>query len=438
MTRPPVRGDDAFDGPRHGRRDPEVGGPDGEADLPDHEPPDDEVDAPYGVDGADEVDEDVEYYDPDREGGFSSDWDDEDGYEYEEVRPQSGRMRRVLILGGAALVLVLVAVGGAAMFVRDTLDPGGPPGEEVLFTVPVGSSVNAVADLLADEGIISDAQIFRWYMRWRGVESFQAGNYILRQNMAAWDVVDALSGEPLPLESVAFTVPEGLTLAEVPGAIAEDIPAFDPAAIEALIAGGTIRPALLDPSITNLEGFLFPDTYQLLAGQGPEAAIQRMAEQFDAVATEIDLVNRAAALGYTPYQIVTIASLIQEEYGIVEEMPMIARVVYNRLDVGEPLGIDATSRYEAVLAGRDRNDIDLESDSPYNTRRQAGLPPTPIAMPGRAALEAALAPADGPWFYYVRDPDESRTPPGGHFFTDSAREFNQVKEQCEAAGLGCG
>ena len=79
----------------------------------------------------------------------------------------------------------------------------------------------------------------------------------------------------------------------------------------------------------------------------------------------------------------TIASLIQEEYGIVEEMPKIARVIYNRLDIGEPLGIDATSRYEAVLAGRDRNDIDFERDSPYNTRRNAGLPPTPIAAPGR-------------------------------------------------------
>ena len=82
--------------------------------------------------------------------------------------------------------------------------------------------------------------------------------------------------------------------------------------------------------------------------------------------------------------------------------------------MGEPLGIDATSRYEAVLAGRDRDDIDLESESPYNTRLNAGLPPTPIALPGRAALEAALAPADGPWIFYVRDPDASRTPPGGH------------------------
>src|SRR5690606_32039630 len=201
---------------------------------------------------------------------------------------------------------------------------------------------------------------------------------------------------------------------------------------------GTIRPASLDPAVTSLEGFLFPDTYQLLAGQGEEAALRRMADQFDAVAAEIDLAGRAAALGRTPYEIVVIASLIQEEYGIPEEMGRIARVIYNRLEIGEPLGIDATSRYEAVLAGRDREDLDFESDSPYNTRRQAGLPPTPIAAPGRLALEAALDPAEGDWIFYVRDPNTERTPEGGHFFTASAAEFSQVKAECEAAGLGCG
>jgi UPF0755 protein len=163
-----------------------------------------------------------------------------------------------------------------------------------------------------------------------------------------------------------------------------------------------------------------------------------MVQEFDAVAAEIDLEGRAAALGMTPYEIVTIASLIEEEYGIPEEMGKIARVIYNRLEIDEPLGIDATSRYEAVLAGRDRDDIDFESTSPYNTRRQVGLPPTPIAQPSRAALEAALSPEDGPWIFYVRDPDTSRTPAGGHFFTDSAREFENVKAECEEAGLGCG
>ena len=102
------------------------------------------------------------------------------------------------------------------------------------------------------------------------------------ENMAAWDVVEALSADPLPIDSVAFTVPEGLTVAEVPEAIVADIPSFTTEELAGLIAGGTIRPALLDPANPNLEGFLFPDTYELLAGQGPDAALQRMAQQFDA------------------------------------------------------------------------------------------------------------------------------------------------------------
>ena len=394
MTRPPVRGDDDHRSPA--------------AEMPD-EPP--------------------EYWEEDE-------WDDD--AEYEVLRPQSSRGRRVLTVLLVVVLIVVLVVGAAGFYVRGRLDPSGEPGEPVVFVVETGMSANAVASKLEDEGIIVDAQVFRAYLRYRGTEGFQAGNYDLFEDMAAWDVVDALEAPPRPPDSVVFEVPPGLTVAEIPAAIADDIPSFDPAVIFGLLTGGTIRPALLPPEAPSLEGFVFPDRYDILLGQGPEAAVTRMVQQFDAVAADLDLVNRAAALGRTPYEIVTIASLIEEEYGIPEEMDQIARVIYNRLEMNEPLGIDATSRYEALLAGRDRNDIDLESDSPYNTRRQAGLPPTPIAQPSRAALEAALAPADGPWIYYVRDPDTSRTPAGGHFFTASARDFAEVKADCEAANLGCG
>ena len=100
---------------------------------------------------------------------------------------------------------------------------------------------------------------------------------------------------------------------------------------------------------------------------------------------------------------------------------------------GDPLGIDATSRYEAILEGRDRDALDFDSTSPYNTRKIAGLPPTPIAAPGRGAIEAALAPADGPWLFYVLQDAE-----GHHFFTESADEFARAKAECRDKGLGCG
>lgn len=425
MTRPPV--------PRSG----------GQADdefRPRHAAPDPGVDDPAGVWEAEEQLPPPQYADGDYERDWAEhdDWEEDPDAEYDYLPPEGRRGRRVLIvLGAIALVLVLVA-GVAFTYVKGRLDPGGELGDPVLFTVATGSSANAVATDLEEAGIIEDAQMFRLYLRYKGTDGFQAGGYDLFENMAAWDVLTVLEGDPRPADSVVFQVPPGLTLSQIPAAIVDDIPGFDPAVLASILAGGTIRPALLPPEVTNLEGFVFPDRYDIFLSDGPEAAIRRMVAQFDAVAADLDLVDRAAALGRTPYEIVVIASLIEEEYGITEEMGKIARVIYNRLDVGEPLGIDATSRYEAELAGRDRNDIDFESDSPYNTRRQAGLPPTPIAQPSRAALEAALSPVDGPWIFYVRDPDESRTPPGGHFFTDSASEFAEVKAECEAADLGCG
>ncbi|HUS62062.1 MAG TPA: endolytic transglycosylase MltG, partial [Acidimicrobiales bacterium] len=135
----------------------------------------------------------------------------------------------------------------------------------------------------------------------------------------------------------------------------------------------------------------------------------------------------------TPYEILVVASLIEEEARVPEERPKMARVMYNRLKAGIPLGIDATSRYEAVISGRDRGDVDFTSSSPYNTRKQRGLPPTPIASPGRASIEAALNPADGPWIYYVLEDEE-----GHHFFTDSNSEFVNAKQRCKERGLGCG
>jgi UPF0755 protein len=155
--------------------------------------------------------------------------------------------------------------------------------------------------------------------------------------------------------------------------------------------------------------------------------------QLDQVMTELDVASAQERFNLTPYEVLIAASLIEEETKVDEERPMVARVIYNRLSQGIPLGIDATSRYEAELAGRDRESIDFESDSPYNTRRNAGLPPTPIAAPGRASIEAALNPAEGPWIFYVLEDAE-----GNHFFTDSNSEFLAAKERCRQAGLGCG
>jgi UPF0755 protein len=140
-----------------------------------------------------------------------------------------------------------------------------------------------------------------------------------------------------------------------------------------------------------------------------------------------------ARLGLDPYEVIIVASLIEEEAKVPEDKAKIARVIYNRLEQGIPLGVDATSRYEAVLEGRSREDVDFTSTSHYNTRRVAGLPPTPIASPGKSSIEAALNPEDGPWIFYVLEDAQ-----GHHFFTESAKEFERAKARCKANGLGCG
>ena len=181
------------------------------------------------------------------------------------------------------------------------------------------------------------------------------------------------------------------------------------------------------------EGILFPETYRIEAEADEEAVLRKLVGPARAMMTELNVASAQERFNLTPYEVLIVASLIEEETKVDAERAQVARVIYNRLSQGIPLGIDATSRYEAELAGRDREDIDFESDSPYNTRKVAGLPPTPIASPGRASIEAALNPADGPWIYYVLEDAE-----GNHFFTDSNSEFLAAKDRCRDAGLGCG
>ncbi len=185
---------------------------------------------------------------------------------------------------------------------------------------------------------------------------------------------------------------------------------------------------------TLLEGVLFPETYTVEEGDTELIVVRRMVDQFQEVATEVDLEARAAAMGKTPYEILIVASMIEREAGIPADGPRVARVVYNRLDQDIPLGIDATSCYELGGTPCDLTTEILNDNTPYDTRAQLGLPPTPIASPGQAAIEAALSPAEGDWIYYILDVTKDD---GSSLFTSSAAEFEDAKERCVAAGR-CG
>jgi UPF0755 protein len=158
-----------------------------------------------------------------------------------------------------------------------------------------------------------------------------------------------------------------------------------------------------------------------------------MVSRFTDVATDLQLEQRAAAAGRSVYDIVIVASMIQSETLLDEERADVAQVIYNRLAQGIPLGIDATIAYGLQKNGNDLTVTDLQTPGPYNTRTQAGLPPTPISAPGEASLEAALAPTTGDLLYYVLESQDGR-----HFFTASYEEFMAARQRCADAGLGCG
>jgi UPF0755 protein len=355
--------------------------------------------------------------------------------EFVELAGESSRGRRILTVVLVLLALLVVAVGGTLRWVQQQIDPPGAPGEPREIVVPEGSTSDEIGKLLADEGIIASDLVWDWYLRVNGGGPFQAGTYALADNSSIGDVIDVLAAGPAPIEERSFTLPEGLTLPETLARLADpdDGLGLDEATMQQLLDEGQIRWQGQPADQPSNEGILFPETYRIAADADELAVLQQLVAQLDAVMTELDVASAQERFNLTPYEVLIVASLIEEETKVDAERPMVARVIYNRLRDGIPLGIDATSRYEAELAGRGRGELDFESDSPYNTRRVAGLPPTPIASPGRASIEAALNPADGPWIYYVLEDAE-----GNHFFTDSNSEFLEAKERCRINGLGCG
>lgn len=372
-------------------------------------------------------------------------WDDDEYWE--DHRPATGAGRKVLAV--LAVLVALVAVGGwwAWSQVQDRIDPPGPPGAAVEIEIPSGSTTEDIGGILADNDVISSSRIWGWWTRFESVGPFQAGLYEFRESSSFREAVSVLDAGPRPPERERVTIPEGLTVTQILERLADDergVERWSLEALQAAASSGEIRSRYqpegpsdcIDhggPPWCALEGMLFPDTYEIPEEVDEVAFLRRLVSEMDTRLDALDIETRAGELGRTPYEVVVVASLIEAETRIDDERGMVARVIYNRLAEGTPLGIDATSRYEADIAGRGRESLDFTTSSPYNTRRVAGVPPTPIAAPGQASLEAALNPTDGPWIYYVLQ-DEA----GNHFFTESYSEFNRAKAECARRNLGCG
>lgn len=360
----------------------------------------------------------------------------EEDDEFVELPPEARFPRWVVALGIVA-VLAVGSVLAARSWYANQLDPPGEPGEVVQVEIPQGASVSKVADLLEAEGIITNATIFRFWVGGKDLDSVQAGTYELQRSSSFDEAVEALNAgpaQPIGVETTRVSIPEGLTVRETLARIAEQVPRFPLAELQAAIDQGQVPTTLRPEGNPSYEGLLFPATYEITDDDTPLTLLTQMAAEMErrTAALGVDAaIERARATGLelSPYDLLIIASLVQEESGNPGESPKIATVIENRLREGWALGIDATSRYLAELEGRP---VDFESTSPYNTRTQPGLPPTPIASPGEEALAAAFTPAEGPWLYYVL------TEPGVHTFTVTNEDFLAAKQICIERDLGCG
>jgi len=288
--------------------------------------------------------------------------------------------------------------------------------EGVYVDVPRGASQRTISRLLAENGVVRSRIAFELLCRYRKQRTMQAGEYFFDHFVTAFDVYDAIVNGRVYVKE--FVIPEGFTMFDI----------ADLAAQNGFLTRDEFLAAARDPSLIHdiapnalsLEGFLFPATYEFPRHMSGKDMAEAMVKKFRQVWASVETVNSGAPRNIQ--QIVTLASLVERETPLADERPHVAGVFENRLRVGQPLQCDPTVVYALTLAGQYGGKLagrDLHFSSPYNTYRNKGLPPGPIANPGEAALRAALDPLATDDFYFVANTQ------GGHFFSKTLKEHNR-------------
>ena len=355
---------------------------------------------------------------------------------YEEPPP---RRRRVPKTVGVAVVLLVIVglLGGAAVGGRALLrsftsvsnpDYVGAGHGTVLVDVAEGDSASDIAAALHAKDVVKSPGAFREAAAADDrSRSLQPGFYRLRQQMSAASAL-ALLLDPSSRARSRVTLPEGVTVAVALQKIADstEVPLKD-------LKKAVAKPAALGlPSYAKgeVEGFLFPATYDIEPGTTAVDALRMMVQRFQEVAAGLDLEGGAEKLGRSPYDVLITASLVEEETALPRDRPKVARVVYNRLNADMPLQFDSTVNYIRAEKKLRLTLDEIKVESDYNTYENRGLPPTPIDSPGEAAMKAALKPASGDYLYFVvvkRD--------GSSLFTSSYSEFVNAKNKAKREGI---
>jgi UPF0755 protein len=312
-------------------------------------------------------------------------------------------MKKLLLVLLVLLVLVAVGAGGFVWSLDARANAAGPGGEDVELEVPRGANARSVAAQLVEASLIPDATVFRYVVWKRGGLKLKAGKFRLSRSASPMQLAQALELSPLA-EEEPFVVVEGFRLRDTDAALAALGRAAPGAYLKAASSSEGYRAPFPLPQGT-LEGYLYPETYNLPKGKVDVRVLVQ--KQLDAFASRVwtPLEAEVKASKRSLHELVTMASMLEREEPTPSNRPLVAGILWKRIDQGWPLGVDATSRYEldewndrqAFLAKlRDRDD-------PYNTRYRKGLPPTPIGAPTRASFEAALRPTASEYLYYLHD-----------------------------------
>jgi UPF0755 protein len=315
------------------------------------------------------------------------------------------------LIGAIAAVLVLWFL--FALFQPFHDDGSG----RVAVRIPKGASVSEVGDLLSEKGVIDSSTLFQVRVTVAGNRSeLYPGHYTLASGMSYGAAMDALSQPPVK-RTITVTIPEGYSRPQA-AQLAEEVGLIGDYTEE------TVRSPYLDPAryggknAPDLEGFLFPDTFEMKPGAPVADLVQLQLQDFKQRIRGVDM-SYAESKNLTVFDVLIIASLIEDEAGIPSQRKLVASVVYNRLREGMPLGIDATIRFATGNYTQPLTESELAVDSPYNTRTNAGLPPGPINSPGLSAIEAAAHPAKSGFLFYVNKPETC----GELAFSKSEDEF---------------
>lgn len=343
---------------------------------------------------------------------------------YLAARNPAGEAGIARIVAIAAIVLAFVMTASAFALWQPMKGDGEG---KVVVKVPQGATGGEIASILDERGVVSNGTLFKVRLALAGkLSDIKAGSHELAEGMSYSAAIEKLTEEPA-VRTITVTIPEGLSRAEI-------APIAKKAGLKGNYVKATSKSKVLSPSRygakdpRGLEGFLFPATYELKPGATVGTLVRKQLRAFEKQIAEVDM-KRARAKNLNVYDVLTIAAMVEREVQVAKERPLVAAVIYNRLKDGQPLGIDATIRYAVDNWDEPLKQSELATDSPYNTRRNAGLPPGPIGSPGIEAIKAAAKPAKVDYLYYVVKPGTC----GEHEFASTDAEFQRAVQRYNRA-----